>query len=205
MSRRCLYCGKDLSKESTSNFCSKDCWTEYKKVKSMNVDADKQATVLLKRNEIAGVTDQATPQANPYRISSEPVGDKQMESTPDIAQHDPASSQLEPGTLSGTLSNRIDQLEHTLSDHVEDFRELVERIQSRSGATTDSPTAQDDSKAANHKLVELEHELEKVNNYIRTLDKFNSRLISLEKRIKGLEIRQSGPVRKKGFFGRLFG
>ncbi|MCD4653288.1 hypothetical protein K8T06_05080, partial [bacterium] len=57
MSRHCLYCAKELPKSSTNNFCSKDCWNEYKKLKAMDVGTDKQATVLLKRSELAGVSE----------------------------------------------------------------------------------------------------------------------------------------------------
>ncbi|MBN1354812.1 hypothetical protein JXA40_00925 [bacterium] len=70
MTRQCLYCEKELPKNTASNFCSKECWNEYKKLKAMNIDVDKQATVLLKKSEIPIFSDNKQEPDEP-----DPIGD----------------------------------------------------------------------------------------------------------------------------------
>ncbi len=189
MSRQCLYCASELPKGTASNFCSKECWTEYKKLKSMNVDADKQATVLLKRTDLNSVTEDEQVQEN------KPAED------PGLQESAPEQS----GGSIASLRRRLDQLERDLRDHVSDFENMQEEMDRVRFAGKEEKAEISDDVA--DKISHMEQNLHKVDELLRNIGKFEDRLISLEKRLKTIEHRESmeKTVEKKGFFARLFG
>ncbi len=187
MTRQCLYCAKELAKTSTSNFCSKDCWTEYKKLKSMNVASAVQATVMLKKNEFAGGASD----------SGSDVIDSQISSS----ARDMAFSEL---------SQRIEAAEHMLVEKFQDLTSLIESLKFEEV----SPYPEEQSSLAitaekaeefQNRIARLEGDLEKMEILTRGLDKLEDRFRMIEKRLKGIETSQPSTEKKKGFFAKLFG
>ncbi len=119
MTRQCLYCAKEIPKNSSSNFCSKECWTEYKKLKSMNIDADKQATVMLKQSEISNM-------------------EPKYETAPPVPKSRRRSPQSESGFLN--LQKRVEELESIVNaiqssagktsdrDSGDEIRDIISRL-----------------------------------------------------------------------------
>ena len=185
MSRQCLYCAKELPKGTASNFCSKECWNEYKKLKSLNVDADKQATVLLKRSEMnSNLEDE---QAKEIKESEPP--------TPPETAQEPASGSI------AAMRQKIDKLEIALRSHLSDYENIQTYLDNISKSESEIPSD------FTEKISQIEQNMMKVDELIRNVSKFEDRLITLEKRVKTFEHRESmaSNVEKKGFFARLFG
>lgn len=208
MSRHCLYCAKELPKTATNNFCSKDCWTEYKKLKAMDIGTDKQATVLLKRSELndsEGSGDQSAPDPGfqAYAMSSDPFNESRQDLSTGMDVFEDASSHsssvavhAEPLTEHGakealSISERLSVLEKTLAGRTgaENIGELPEILLKKL----------DELSMRQNKL---EVDLEKVDIFLRSADKFEDRIRRLERRVQS-DV-QTEPVRKRGFFARLF-
>jgi hypothetical protein len=208
MSRHCLYCAKELPKTATNNFCSKDCWTEYKKLKAMDIGTDKQATVLLKRSELndseaSGDQPGSEPGFQSYAPSSDPFGEshRNLSSGPDVFEDasghsSEAAVHAEPMADQGSkevmsISDRLAALEQILSgktgaEHVGELPEvLLKKL---------------DELAIRQNKLEVD--LEKVDIFLRSADKFEDRIRRLERRIQS-DLHPE-PVRKRGFFARLF-
>ena len=179
MTRQCLYCAKELPKGSASNFCSKECWTEYKKLKAMNVGADKQATVLLKRSEIQG---------NKQPITSQSVAQSQPTSAPESEENN--------------LNLRIEALERSINDKFIKLSDSVKSQIQELGNAGDSgkPHASDDLVK---RLTLLEQRFNEIEQTFRSFTKLEDRIHLLEKKIRQGGTSQN--IKKQGFFARLFG
>lgn len=146
MTRQCLYCTKELPKNSASNFCSKECWTEYKKLKAMNVDSDKQATVLLKRSDMpasvpdapknnvsAAITDTAELSSR-IEVIEKMLNEKIFEIEHRAETEVPQPSQLvDNSSVIDELSSRILKIEsdvHVLEDQAKAIAKISERLSS---------------------------------------------------------------------------
>lgn len=218
MSRHCLYCAKELPKGSTNNFCSKECWTEYKKLKAMDVGTDKQATVLLKRSELA----EASEQDGAAVAAGAAVGMQEDVSAmeADGSQHDnsaPESSrgdgifedvnaraqspfeaagavQKKSKTDSTSISERLTNLEILLNE------KLGQAGGDAKGLLTEVTRRLDE---LHSRLNKVEIDLEKADTFLRTVDKFEDRLRRLERELQTVK-GASDASRPKGFFARLF-
>ncbi|GEM_PF-4221026 len=131
MTRQCLYCTKELPKNSASNFCSKECWTEYKKLKAMNVDSDKQATVMLKRSDIPSPSPE-TPKNNAPLLSNETAPDmlQRLEALEKMIQEKTFESESRE-ELSGQASLVIDP------SMIEDFNTRLQKVETELHALED--------------------------------------------------------------------
>jgi len=178
MTRQCLYCGKELPKTTASNFCSKECWTEYKKVKAMNVDADKQATVLLKKVDI------------PPQTESQP-------------EEIPLETAQEPFVETSELMERMNTYEALIQDRLSDMDETIRSLASNMADTAAvEPGHIESSEEVINRLSILEEKLENAEPATLPDEQIEERISALEKRIR--QISSSEPRRKKGFFARLF-
>jgi hypothetical protein len=204
MSRHCLYCAKELPKAATNNFCSKNCWTEYKKLKAMDVGTDKQATVLIKRSELQGV------QSGVQEKSSD-----SFEKTED-SQHDPYNSLSDAGVFVDATKNTDSEPSgydpqsgmqgesDTISSRLGHLESLVRsRLDQASGP--DSHRVEEICRLVDDmalRLNKLEIDMEKVDMFLRSVDKFEDRLRRAERQLQSSETATiSG---KKGFFAKLF-
>ena len=176
MTRQCLYCNKEITKDSSSNFCSKECWTEYKKLKAFNVGADKQATVLLKRPDIQQMThgnSQATEgEATPAMAKQELDFDKKLEA------------------LERTLNDKIIEIKDTLRAHIDNPPSV--------NSPVDDATVQTLIKT----VASIEQKVTELEGNMRNLAKSEKRMVGLEKKLK--LVGSDEIAQKKGFFARLF-
>jgi hypothetical protein len=193
MTRQCLYCAKEIPRSSASNFCSKECWTEYKKLKAMNVGADKQATVLLKKSEISDSGD----------------------TTPTQPSIQPAAAALQPEQLKEleTLKEKIESLESMLK---EKYQELADTVSAMDTAEIPENATPVDTSAFDTKIDDLisrvnklEIDFEKLEHLAKAAGKFEDRLAALEQSQKEEAdkpvSKDPPPPQKKGFFAKLFG
>ncbi len=143
MTRQCLYCTKELPKNSASNFCSKECWTEYKKLKAMNVDSDKQATVMLKRSDIPSPSVEA-PRNNTPPSASESSPDmlQRLEALEKLfqekafesesrAEPTPQATPIVDPSMIDDFNSRLQKLEtelHAMEDQIRFLNKLTDRI-----------------------------------------------------------------------------
>jgi len=186
MSRQCLYCSNELPKTTASNFCSKECWTEYKKLKAFNIDSDKQATVLLKKSDIA---------------AADSLADESAESPADSQQ--PAASDsdtIQPKEFTD-FEQKLSSLEQTFNDK---FIELTDSINMKIQPLQESKQTSEstDISDINNRIIKLENDRERIEQLYRSTSKFEDRLITIEKKIR--EFKSASKVKKKGFFARLF-
>ncbi len=205
MSRHCLYCAKELPKDVTNNFCSKNCWTEYKKLKALDVGTDKQATVLLKRSEIQdaqiGATEQKQDSVSEYDSTFKPPSpdsysdaDVFVDAT-DNNQSSASAAVSEPKIpeTSDSISSRLTYLENL-------FNQQLEKSPGTNKAQVDEVRRLMDDMAL--RLNKLEIDLEKVDVFLRSVDKFEDRLRRIER--QNQQSGQANRIKNKGFFARLF-
>lgn len=216
MSRHCLYCAKELPKSSTNNFCSKECWTEYKKLKAMDVGTDKQATVLLKRSELAEANElNKAPEQSADLLGSSPSSDPNIESTPepvapappvrssdgvfeDVSPSKPSPFSPAPppqrsSTETSSISERVTNIEILLNEKLGqggDAQGLLDDITRKIDDLT-------------QRQSKLEGAMEKADAFLRTVDKFEDRIRRIEREIQTLKT-NTGPSKPQGFFARLF-
>ncbi|MBN1295664.1 hypothetical protein JXA80_02720 [bacterium] len=215
MSRHCLYCAKELPKNSTNNFCSKECWTEYKRLKAMDVGTDKQATVLLKRSELAEASEHEGMDEMGYDAGSDrddrlmsspdhegpsdrsaPSSDSMFEEAPSRPAYVPpysAPNSKRSSTENTSISDRLTNLEILLNE------KLGQQAGDAKGLLDDLMRKIDD--LANRQS-KLEVDMEKADSFLRAVDKFEDRLRRIEREIQSLKTVDQG--RPKGFFARLF-
>jgi hypothetical protein len=179
MTRQCLYCGKELPKTTASNFCSKECWTEYKKLKAMNVDADKQATVLLKKVDM------------PLKAES---------SQNEIDTHEPTEEPMKETDLMDRMDAFESLIQERLNDLDDSFRSLAANMSSGTSSEQSEHGSLSDDVLA--RLAKLEEELERIQPGSPPDTKLEERISALEKRIR--QLNTSEHREKKGFFARLF-
>lgn len=200
MSRHCLYCAKELPKGATNNFCSKDCWTEYKKLKAMDVGTDKQATVLLKRSELTESELGEEYIENAPGEESQPDGTRKSEA--DV--FDDAVSAARQETAHGTAARKPPTEITSISERLTNLEVLLnERLgqgkADAQGLLDDIARKIDDLTVRQHKL---EVEMEKVDTFLRSVDKFEDRIRKIERQVQTTSSGVTAP--KKGFFARLF-
>lgn len=196
MSRQCLYCAKELPKSSASNFCSKECWTEYKKLKALNVGADRQATVMLKRSDLPE-PEQAEPRlptpmrTEPVRTSPDPIPTRPRRpvtpNIPDVVPDSPGAYVADEGLL-----ERIQKME----DAFIDFQEYTLAEQSAGNSSEKIEQLESRISVLEGKLTEFLRRLENT-------EAMDNRLNFLEKRVKSLSALED-TVNSRGFFARLF-
>jgi hypothetical protein len=178
MTRQCLYCAKEIVKSSTSNFCSKECWTEYKKLKAMSIDADKQATVMLKRTDM--------PNSEPRYEERPPQQLPRSQETPP------------PGSFD--VHKRMELFEKSVNDKLIDMTNSIKNIEPKhSSSNLDSEESQD----ILSRIAKLETELEGIDQIVKAASKLEDRILAMEKRLRQINVAESNE--KRGFFARLFG
>jgi hypothetical protein len=205
MTRQCLYCAKEITKSSASNFCSKECWTEYKKLKAFNVGADKQATVMLKKSELNLPSDQVAI-INPQSDSAPtPTPSSQPNPTPQrsasISHTPPPTGRVEIKSISTEIPNliiRVDNLEKLVKDKLTELAH--KEIQAEPAVAL---TSNIDFTDLVNRVTKLELTTDRIDELIRILAKLEDRTVNLEKKLrdKGAEKEAA----KKGFFARIFG
>lgn len=207
MSRRCLYCAKELPKTATNNFCSKECWTEYKKLKALDIGTDRQATVLLKRSELAEKEIQTveTGSDGDFQLNSHSL-EAVVEESPE--QHFsqsifedatiPASEQDIPNQqLDAVSSKKIETLTMRLA--------ALENLLSGKSAIGDVDPSEPLIKQIDNlaiRLNKLEVDLDKVDAFLRSAGKYEDRIKRLERRLEDDPLQEL--TKKRGFFARLF-
>ncbi|MBN1878757.1 hypothetical protein JW823_01485 [bacterium] len=203
MSRHCLYCAKELPKGATNNFCSKDCWTEYKKLKAMDVGTDKQATVLLKRSELADsefADEYLSSSASAEAATEESTVADSQRSTHEAEVFEDAvpdaprtgSTKKSPTEIT-SISDRLTNLEVLLNEKLGQNKENAQGILDDIARKIDDLTI---------RQSKLEIDLEKVDTFLRSVDKFEDRIRRLERSLQSMSSNEN--MTKKGFFARLF-
>lgn len=203
MSRRCLYCAKELPKTATNNFCSKECWTEYKKLKALDIGTDRQATVLLKRSDVVESIDAGLEpdfqlsdrlQDTVGELSADHHFDQAALDGPGLSSTTKSASDRQPDSASSkkieALSTRLATLENLLTGkssarNIDASEPLVKQIENLA-----------------IRLNKLEVDLEKVDIFLRSADKYEDRIRRIERRLEEDPLLE--PAKKQGFFARLF-
>ncbi len=204
MSRHCLYCAKELPKGATNNFCSKECWTEYKKLKAMDVGTDKQATVLLKRSELAeGEFKEEFAGTEEYQDTADQaaVGRSDRSEADVFEDAVPAepvsagrgSSARKTPTEITSISERLSNLEVLLNE------KLGQDKGDAQGLLNEIARKVEDALVRQNKL---EVDMEKVDAFLRSVDKFEDRLRRIERQVQSIGSIEN--TVKKSFFARLF-
>ncbi|HPQ40068.1 MAG TPA: hypothetical protein PLV45_06805 [bacterium] len=213
MSRHCLYCAKELPKGSTNNFCSKECWTEYKKLKAMDVGTDKQATVLLKRSELAEASEQDGTEgfaesfaaADSYPVSADGDEPEAPPARSDGIFEDVASSARSPFEAAGAVPRKASTESTSISERLTNLEILLNEKLGQAGGDAKGLLTEITRRLdeMNTRQSKLEMDMEKADTFLRTVDKFEDRLRRLEREIQSVKS-STDTVRPKGFFARLF-
>ncbi len=201
MSRQCLYCAKELPKSSASNFCSKECWTEYKKLKALNVGADRQATVMLKRSELQEQEQNKPPtpmrnEPGPSATKTKPVtkSEPAPETQPEVLDESVQEQEVLPAgkaVVDDALLERIERMEEIINAIPPDGSEDTAGI---SGEQLDQLES---------RIKVLENSLDEVIARLDNAEAMDNRISFLEKRVKSLSSLEE-TVNSRGFFARLF-
>ncbi|MGB3975984.1 MAG: hypothetical protein WBM02_10965 [bacterium] len=203
MSRRCLYCAKELPKTATNNFCSKECWTEYKKLKALDIGTDRQATVLLKRSDVVESIDAGL--EPDFQLS-----DRLQDTVGELsADHHFDQAALDGAGLSSTTKSAPDRQQDSVSS--KKIEALSTRLATLENLLTGKSSARNiDASEPLVKQIEnlairlnkLEVDLEKVDIFLRSADKYEDRIRRIERRLEEDPLLE--PAKKQGFFARLF-